>query len=590
MSKIYFIVGCMGLFSMATSCNTSQQNSSAGTGLNADSSFKNFETKFLDAYWNHYPSQSIFIGYGKYYENLIVPNSASFASNSSFSSQWLDSLHGLSFDQLNDNYKISYRIIENQLQSDRWYNDTLKPQEWNPSVFNISGDSYFIISQPFAPLDQRLRILSGRLLHADAYYAAALNSIHQPTKEHTALAVQQNEGGLDVFGAALTDSIKASQLSTAEKDSLQKRVSIAVESMKKYTAALKQILADKKSVFRDFRLSKDLYNAKFRYDLVATFSPEKIFEKSMNDKNFYHGEMYTLALGLWPKYCGETKKPMDSLQLIKTVIDKISLKHASPAHLLDTLTRQVHELEHFIIAKDLFNYDTTASLKVRTMPAYQNGVALANAEFIPPYQEQGTTYFNVEDLSKFPADKVEGTLREYNDYSLQFLTIHEAMPGHCMQGIYSNKRSPDIVKSVFSNGTMIEGWAVYAETMMLENGWGEHSPEMQLIHDKWKLRELCNVIVDYGLHQLNYSKEDIVKLLKNDAFQTDAQIEEKYHRATVSQVQLCSYYTGMLEILALRDDYKKKMGDKYSLKDFHEKFLSYGSSPIKYIRERMLEP
>ncbi|MBS1598731.1 MAG: DUF885 domain-containing protein [Bacteroidetes bacterium] len=589
MVKIYNVICCLLFAAFAISCNSPKQNEASDASVIADSAFKKFETKFLDEYWHQYPSQSIYFGYGKYYDILVIPDSASFIENSRFSTRWLDSLHTLSFDQLSDNYKISYRITENQLQSDRWYNDTLKPQEWNPGSFNISGDAYALISQPFAPLDQRLRLLSKRLANVDAYYNAALHTIHQPTKEHTALAVQQNEGGLDVFGASLADSIRVSQLTDAEKDTLQMHVAIAVQSMKRYTAFLKQILADKKSVFRDFRLSKDLYTSKFKYDMAASFSPEEIFKKSMADKNYYHGEMYALAVSLWPKYCGDVKKPSDSLELIKAVVDKISLLHASPKYLLDTLTRQVHELEHFIIAKNLFNYDTNASLKVRTMPAYQSGFALANAEFIPPYQEQGTTYFNVEDMSKFPAEKVEGTLREYNDFSLQFLTIHEAMPGHCMQGIYSKLRSPDIIKSVFSNGTMIEGWAVYTETMMLENGWGDHSPEMQLIHDKWKLRELCNVIVDYGLHQLHYSKEAITKLLKNDAFQTDAQIEEKYHRATVSQVQLCSYYTGMLEILALREDFKKKMGDKYSLKDFHEKFLSYGCSPVKYIREMMMK-
>lgn len=589
MLKNYLLISFVGFSSILLSCNNQDQNKTADSGPAADSSFRNFETRFLDSYWHQYPSQSVSMGYGKYYEDLVIPDSASFVSNSRFSTSWLDSLHQLPFENLNDNYKISYRIIENQLRSDRWYNDTLKQQEWNPGTFNISGNAYNIITQPFAPLDQRLRILSKLLTHVDAYYKAALHMIHQPTKEHTALAVQQNEGGLEVFGNSLSDSIKISKLSAAEKDTLRAHIAIAVQAIKNYADALKQILADKKSVFRDFRLSKDLYDAKFAYDMAATFSPEEIYRKSIADKNYYHGQMYTLASGLWTKYCGQAKMPADSLEMIKTVIDKISLQHASPAHLLDTLTRQVHELEHFIIAKDLFNYDTNSLLKVRTMPAYQSGFALANAEFIPPYQEQGTTYFNVEDMSKFAPDKVEGTLREYNNYSLQYLTIHEAVPGHCMQGIYSKMRSPDIVKSVFSNGTMIEGWAVYAETMMLENGWGDHSPEMQLIHGKWKLRELCNVITDYGLHQLHYSKDEIKRLLRDDAFQTDAQIEEKYHRATVSQVQLCSYYTGMLEILALRDDFKKKMGDKYSLKDFHEKFLSYGCSPIKYIREMMMK-
>ena len=123
---------------------------------------------------------------------------------------------------------------------------------------------------------------------------------------------------------------------------------------------------------------------------------------------------------------------------------------------------------------------------------------------------------------------------------------------------------------------------------MLENGWGNKSPELELVHDKLKLRELANVIIDCELQTQNASKESLVNLMVNECFQTPAQAEEKYHRATVSQVQLCSYYSGSTAIMALREEYKKKMGDKYNLKDFHEKFLSYGSSPVKYIRERML--
>ena len=158
-----------------------------------------------------------------------------------------------------------------------------------------------------------------------------------------------------------------------------------------------------------------------------------------------------------------------------------------------------------------------------------------------------------------------------------------------MQGVYNNKKSNSKIKSVFQNGPMVEGWAVYCEQMMIENGWGNNAPEIWLTLYKWRLRECSNVLIDYGIQCLNYSKGDVQKLLKNETFQEDAQIEEKYHRATVSQVQLCSYFTGLSDILALREAYKNKLGDKYSLKDFHEKFLSYGSAPVKYIREVMLK-
>jgi uncharacterized protein (DUF885 family) len=157
-----------------------------------------------------------------------------------------------------------------------------------------------------------------------------------------------------------------------------------------------------------------------------------------------------------------------------------------------------------------------------------------------------------------------------------------------MQGIY-NSKSVDIIKAVFGNGAMAEGWAVYCQRMMLENGWGNNSPEMWLMFYKWSLRECCNVIVDYGIHCLDYPKEKIIKLLEYEAFQQDDQAEEKYHRATVSQVQLCSYFTGATEIFALRDAYKIKTGSKYNLKEFHEKFLSYGTAPVKFIRQLMLK-
>jgi uncharacterized protein (DUF885 family) len=272
------------------------------------------------------------------------------------------------------------------------------------------------------------------------------------------------------------------------------------------------------------------------------------------------------------------------------VMDKIQLQHATPKDFFDSLTSQVHRLKEFIIEKNLFNLDTAATqIIVRLMPEYARGFAVASAEFTPPYQKQGNTYFNIDDLTQYSPEKAEGTLKEYNNYSSQILSIHEAVPGHCVQGIYNKKNSPDIVRSVFQNGAMIEGWAVYTEDMMIKNGWSKGVPEMELALYKWKLRVLSNVLIDYDIQCLNVPKDSIVHFLIKECFQTNAQAEEKYHRASLSQVQLCSYYTGATAIHALQEAYKNKLGNQYSLKDFHEKFLSYGSSPVKYIRERILQ-
>ncbi|MEO5582061.1 MAG: DUF885 domain-containing protein, partial [Saprospiraceae bacterium] len=409
-------------------------------------------------------------------------------------------------------------------------------------------------------------------------------------REHLELSILQNQGGLSVFGTSLMDSMKSSSLIASEKELLQQNINKTTNAMHDFVTALKAIAADKNRVFRDFRIGKELYDEKFKYDLATDFTPEQIFEKAKADKIRYTQQMYITANAIWPRYNATIPKPKDSLQLIQAVLDKIQLQHATPASFFDSLTRQVYQLKKFILEKNLFDFDTSSPpVRVRIMPEYARGFTIASAEFTPPYQKSGTTYYNIDDLTLFPSEKAESALKEINNYSSQLLSIHEAIPGHCLQGIYNNKKSPDVIRSVFQNGAMIEGWAVYTEGMMLDNGWGNHSPEMELVHDKLKLRELANVIIDYELQCLNASKEKIIQLMVKECFQTNAQAEEKYHRATVSQVQLCSYYAGATAIQSLREDYQKKMGGNYHLKEFHEKFLSYGSSPVKYIRQEMMK-
>ncbi|MEO7307290.1 MAG: DUF885 domain-containing protein [Ferruginibacter sp.] len=583
--KILLYLFVLALAVNCTSCNT--QN--AGGSESVDTTFKTFEDVFLDAYWKQYPASSIFNGYGKYYEKLVLPDSSAVANNISFSRQWTDSLKKLDYQKLNDNNKISFNIIKNQLESDNWYQSVFKQYEWDASLYNLSGECYYLINQPWAALDDRLKTLSIRLEHAPAYYQAAFNILHRPTREHVELAILQNQGGISVFEGSLTDSIKASHLSNEEKNTLSQNAAKTVASINQYIASLKGMLNNKNQEFRDFAIGAALFTEKFKYDIAADISPEALYAKAKADKGEYYKKMYRLSDSLWAKYYQTQTKPTDTVTLIQAVINKIQLQHAAPKDFFDTLSSQVHQLKKFIVEKDLFDFDTTYPIIVRYMPDYARGVTLASAEFVPPYQKQGETYYNVDDLTLYSKEKAGSALQEVNNYMSQLLSIHEAMPGHCLQGIYNNKKSGDVVRSVFSNGAMIEGWAVYTEGMMLENGWGGHAPEMELLHDKMKLRELANVLIDYDMQVLKKPKAYIMHILVNECFQTQAQAEEKYHRATVSQVQLCSYYAGNSAIMALRNAYQKKMGDQYSLKSFHETFLSFGSSPVKYISERMLQ-
>src|SRR5450631_2300999 len=220
-------------------CHSTQERKT----VHADEYFSAFETRFLDQYWKEYPDQSIAIGYGKYYENLVVPDSAAYAGHVQFSHRWIDSLNTLDSVGLSNNNKISFNIIKNQLESDIWYQSEFNSQQWDASTYNLSNECYYIIHQPYAPLDERLRTLSKRLKNADRYYLAAYRMLNQPTRESVGLSIMQNQGGLSIFGKDLTDSIKSSHLTASETDTLNVNIAKAVNSIRSFVDSLNAVLA-----------------------------------------------------------------------------------------------------------------------------------------------------------------------------------------------------------------------------------------------------------------------------------------------------------------------------------------------------------
>jgi uncharacterized protein (DUF885 family) len=298
--------------------------------------------------------------------------------------------------------------------------------------------------------------------------------------------------------------------------------------------------------------------------------------------------MLKISKELWPKYFDKKPMPSTDLEIVKMMIDKLSEKHVARDSFQIAIERQIPTLIEFIKQKDLIYIDPSKPLVVRKEPAYMQGVAGASISAPGPYDKNGNTYYNVGTLANYTKEAAESYLREYNYYILQILNIHEAIPGHYTQLVYSNQ-SPSLIKSLFGNNAMIEGWAVYTERMMLENGYGGGTPEFWLMYYKWHLRSVCNTILDISVHTKEMKKEDAIKFLVNEAFQQQAEAENKWRRVSVTQVQLCCYFTGYSEIYDFREELKNKMGDKFNLKNFHEKFLSYGSAPVKDIRALMLE-
>jgi uncharacterized protein (DUF885 family) len=558
------------------------------TAQNADAGFEAYKNRFVEEFWRLNPGWALSNGYNRYADILEIPSKENIKKERQDYIKLEAELDKIDKNRLTVNNRTDYTLIKNLFESNKWYEEVFKSYEWNPASYNVGGGMDLVLKLNDRSIDEKVRAISARLKNVPAYYAAAKENITIPTKEHTELAIIQNQGSLSILKKDIPDSVKSSTLSEDEKNYIISLNDFAVRAIEDYIEFLNSLLLkDQPPVFRSFRIGKEMFARKFELDTRSGYTAEQIYRKAIDHKKELHAKMTEVSRQLWQKYFGNASPPSDDLVMIKKVIDTISAVHVKREELLDAVRKQIPELTDFVKKHNLLFLDPSKPLVVRETPLYARGSGAGASINAPgPYDKNGNTYYNVTPLDNYSPEQAESWLREYNKYMLQILNIHEAIPGHYAQLVYRNK-SPSIIKSILGNGTMVEGWAVYAERMMLEEGYGNNEPEMWLMYYKWNLRSTINTIIDYSIHSLDMQKEDVIRMLINEGFQQEAEASGKWKRASLSSVQLCTYFTGYTEIYDFREEYKKQLESRFNLKAFHEDFLSYGSVPVKYIKELM---
>jgi uncharacterized protein (DUF885 family) len=585
LARTVFACVLLGLLVQTYAQSTIQERTPSTADVRFD---KLFGEDFLDEYWQLYPGAAIDVGYYKYADRLIVPDDRSRERNLEFIRRWRSRLHGIDPNSLSETRRADWAILDNKFARDLWAIVELREWEWNPSVYNAAEPFAKLLSTEFAPLDDRLRMFSKRLQRVPEYYAAAQRNLTNPTLEHTQLAIEQNRGALQVFGAELMEKIEASTLSSTERRTLTRRAEAARAAIEAYIDSLKALLPSLQSgQATSFRLGKARYDKKFFYAIQTGETAEGLYQRALEEKERLHARMGILADQLWPKYFPNVSPPTDRLERIGRLIDKLSEQHVAPHEFLPTIEKQISELADWVTTHRLLTLDPDKPLRVRKTPAHQRGVAVAGIDAPGPYDPDAPTYYNVIPVDEMPPERAESLLREYNRWMLPILNIHEAIPGHYAQLVHANK-SPSKIKAIFGNGAMVEGWAVYGERAMLESGYGDHSAEIWLIYSKWLLRSVVNTILDYSVHVLNMSEQDARRLLVREAFQSEEEANGKWRRVQLTSVQLSSYFAGYAAIYDLREQLKRDFPETFDLSRFHEQFLSYGNAPVRIIKELMI--
>lgn len=518
----------------------------------------NLESKFVELYSLAFPQQALSQGYWKAVHYRIIPDEQRIDKVTELIS-WIESLP--------DSDSTDVQLLKHEAQLLKIIWTKWKPWTYDPSYFNFAdGLSWFLIHAPYPP-EEKLSLATEYIKQIPDYLNAIRNHLQTPTKEHLRLAIEQNIGAIRFIDTVL-DSAFSDVSQNHNFFLLWHNVRDAVSDFVDWLHTLLKSTSN----FKSYRVSEEIYYELWKYEVSDSISPDYAYAQAQEFID-------ELRESIREKLSKLTGKSID-LEEVGNLLKQYSHENIIPAtQWLPTLKRQLSELRDFLETSQLVSFDGLAPLVVRPTPEYMRGSG-AGASITPPgpFDESPTFYYNVDPIESYPKDLQESILREYNYKTLYILNAHEAYPGHYIQLAYSLKHA-GIIPNILGNTGFIEGWAVFSEKLLLDNGFNPDDILLRAFHDKWLIRVAANTVVDFETHIKGTDTNTIMDFLINRCFQEQAEAIDKWKRARLSVVQLSSYFTGYMLMNRLYKQWQQTFNDD-SPANFIKWLLPQGSLPF----------
>ena len=550
-----------------------------------DDAFQKVAHDYIEQYLQANPEQATELGDHRFDGELTNYSAEARAKDLGTQKQFRDKLNTIDGSQLSGPNSIDFRILKENIDYQIFRAEELKEPEWNPLVYmqSLANSLYLLVARDFAPAEKRIPSLRQRLEKIPGVVAQAKANLQHPPRIHTETAIEQTQGAINLVRTELVPLLDQAPRLKKELVPLQDKTAAALEDYKKW---LQNDLLRRSD--GDFRLGAEKYRKKLHFALASDLPMEEILKRAKADLEQTQAAMYETALPLYKKYFpnADEKTLSDKHNVIAAVLDKLAEQHPNDTTIVGYAKKVVTEATDFVKQHDMISVPSVP-LEVIAMPEFKRGVAIAYCDAPGPLEKTGKTFFAVAPTPKdWSKERKESFFREYNNYMIRDLTVHEAMPGHFLQLARSNEfRAPTLVRAVFQSGPFIEGWAVYCEQVMAEQGYG--GPEVKTQQLKMRLRAICNAILDQSIHAGNMNEKEAMDLMTKEGYQQEGEAVAKWKRARLTSAQLSTYFVGATEHLDLCAAEQKRLGRQFNLKQYNDQVISYGSPPVKYVRELM---
>jgi len=498
---------------------------------------------------------------------------------------------------LNAQDAADYRLIDDQIALSLLEFEHIQSYKHNPTGYvELIGNAMFLpLTQEYASKEVRLGDVISRIGQIPRFLEQAKSELTDSDPIFISTAVDENDGNINLVDSVAADIPAGSPL----KPQYDKVAPAAKKALTDFSTWMQNDLAKRPANGRTWRLGKEWYDEKFRLVMETSITPEQLLADAEIKLKSLRAEMLELALPLYKQmYPGQSD--YSSLparerenKIIGAVLNKISDEHPQRDQLIEAVKADVAGITQFIRDKKIVALSNRDNLKVIPTPEFMRGIySVAGFHGAPPLEPTAEAQYWVTPVDpKMSEAKAESKLREYNNYALKWLTIHEALPGHYVQAEHADDVQPPtrrVLRSLFGNGAYVEGWAEYIADVMTQEGYLDFSPKFGLVRRKIFLRAVANTILDIRLQTMNMTEQQAMDLMLNDTFQTQAEAEGKMRRAKLSSTQLPTYFVGWRQWWDLRKQYQAAKGSAFTLEEFHNQALDQGALPIEYLEKIIL--
>lgn len=529
---------------------------------------------FLRDYFAFYPTTASMLGLHDYDGRVTDFQPEAIATRIAALERYRERLNQVALEPLNRLETFDYHLLRWRTEAELWNWTERRDHTRNPMFYTNDAMVDTYITRDYAPLEVRIEALTRHLHQIPQLMEAACQNLGPDTPR---ILIEESLPMFDGLITFLNDDLDKVSEGNTLPDALRQALGEARNQAIEAIQGMKRYLSENllPTAPHAFAIGEKLFREMLHYHELVDLSIDQLLAIGKADLERNSAAIRQIA------------EQIDPSRTIQEHMHALGSDHPSADRLLDETRALLEKLRAFLIEHDIVTIPNGGTCRVEETPPFARW-AFAMMDTAGPFEQHATDsfyYITLPETSWSP-EQIEGWLTKFDYATMTGVSIHEAYPGHYIHFL-KVRSAPTTLSRVFDSYSHVESWAHYVEQMMLEQGYGAGDLRLRMAQLAEALVRNCRYVCAIEMHTRGMSVEEATDFFVQHAYMDRVTATHEARRGTHDPGYI-NYTLGKLMLLKLLEDHRAARGNSFSLKDFHDEYISYGAPPIPLLRTMML--